>query len=177
MQVANNYLTSVKWICSYYKRLGDKTLEQVHDQHIHVQYNQNSNSIAIIVQHMAGNMISRWTDFLTTDGEKEWRNRDSEFEVHSINKSALLIEWEKGWNCLFSSIDALTEKDLVKTVTIRKEPHTVIEAVNRQVGHLAYHIGQIVLITKMLLDNNWKTLSIPKGQSKAFNTGNFLPPK
>lgn len=174
MQITTNYLSSIKWMFNYCKELGDKTLAQIDDEQIHWKCNKESNSIAIIVQHMAGNMLSRLTDFLTTDGEKPWRKRDDEFEVHSIKKITLLEQWNKGWNCLFNTINSLTENDLTKTVFIRNEQHTVIEAINRQIAHLSYHVGQIVLIAKMILNENWKTLSIPKGKSKEFNAGNFL---
>ena len=174
MKVANKYLSSTQWIFHYYKDLGDKTLAQINEQQPHWQYNTTTNSIAIIIQHLSGNMLSRWTNFLTTDGEKPWRDRDKEFENFNTDKTSLLNDWNEGWDCLFHSINSLTENDLIKTVYIRNEPHTVIEAINRQVGHVAYHVGQIVLIAKMLLNEDWKTLSIPKGKSKEFNMGKFL---
>ncbi len=174
MKVANKYLSSTQWIFHYYKDLGDKTFAQINEQQLHWQYNTTTNSIAIIIQHLSGNMLSRWTDFLTTDGEKPWRDRDKEFENFNTDKTSLLNDWNKGWDCLFHSINSLTENDLVKTVYIRNEPHTVIEAINRQVGHVAYHVGQIVLIAKILLNEDWKMLSIPKGKSKEFNMGKFL---
>lgn len=174
MKVANKYICSTQWIFHYYKDLGDKALAQINEQQLHWQYNTTTNSIAIVIQHLSGNMLSRWTDFLTTDGEKPWRDRDGEFEILNVDKASLLNEWEKGWDCLFGTFDSLTENDLIKTVYIRNEPHTVIEAINRQVGHVAYHVGQIVLIAKMLLNENWETLSIPKGKSKELNMGKFL---
>ena len=174
MKVANKYLSSAQWIFHYYKDLCDKTLAQINEQQLHWQYNTTTNNIAIIIQHLSGNMLSRWTDFLTTDGEKPWRDRDGEFEILNVDKASLLSKWERGWDCLFGTFDSLTENDLIKTVYIRNEPHTVIEAINRQVGHVAYHVGQIVLIAKMLLNENWETLSIPKGKSKEFNMGKFF---
>lgn len=154
----------------YYKDLGDKTFEQLNDSEFHYQPNAASNSIAIIIQHMAGNMLSRWTNFLKEDGEKEWRQRDAEFEVHNYNKEQLLELWEKGWACFLDTISALKKKDLKKTVHIRQEPLTVIDAINRQLAHYPYHIGQIVYIGRMIKIESWKNLSIPKGGSQAYNT-------
>ncbi|MDB5089074.1 MAG: hypothetical protein JWR09_3068 [Mucilaginibacter sp.] len=165
----NNYLTSVKKLFSYYKTLGDSALEKLNEEQIHWQYNPESNSVAIIIKHIAGNSLSRWTDFLTTDGEKPWRDRDQEFEDTLSSKEDLLALWNKGWQCIYNSIDALTEDDLMHTVYIRKEGHTVIEAINRQLAHIPYHVGQIVYIAKMVAAENWNSLTIPKGQSKAFN--------
>ena len=165
----NNYLSSVKNLFRYYKTLGDRTLEKLNEEQIHWQYNQESNSVAIIIKHIAGNSLSRWTDFLTTDGEKPWRDRDQEFEDPLSSKEDLLALWDKGWQCIYNSIDALTEDDLMRTVYIRKESHTVIEAINRQLAHIPYHVGQIIYIAKMVAVENWSSLTIPKGQSKAFN--------
>jgi hypothetical protein len=165
----NNYLSSVKNLFSYYKTLGDRAIEMLNDEQIHWQYNQESNSVAIIIKHIAGNSLSRWTDFLTTDGEKPWRDRDLEFEDTPASTEDLLALWNKGWQCIYNSIDTLTEEDLMRTVYIRKESHTVIEAINRQLAHLPYHVGQIVYIAKMVAAENWTPLTIPKGQSKAFN--------
>ena len=165
----NNYLSSVKNLFHYYKTLGDRALEKLNDEQIHWQYNQESNSVAIIVKHIAGNSLSRWTDFLTTDGEKPWRNRDQEFEDNLSSKEDLLALWDKGWQCIYNSIDTLTEDDLMHTVYIRSEGHTVIEVINRQLAHIPYHVGQIVYIAKMVAAENWSSLTIPKGQSKAFN--------
>jgi hypothetical protein len=165
----NNYLSSVKNLFRYYKTLGDRALEKLNEEQIHWQYNQESNSVAIIIKHIAGNSLSRWTDFLTTDGEKSWRDRDQEFEDTLSSKEDLLALWDKGWQCIYNSIDALTESDLMRTVYIRKESHTVIEAINRQLAHIPYHVGQIVYIAKMAAAENWNSLTIPKGQSKAFN--------
>jgi len=153
----------------YYKDLGDKTFEQLNDWDFHYQPNEESNSIAIIVQHMAGNMLSRWTNFLTEDGEKEWRQRDDEFEIHSCTKPELIELWEKGWHCFFTAIESLKKKDLKKTILIRNEPLTVVDAINRQLAHYPYHVGQIIHIAKIIKGKNWNTLSIPKGQSQEFN--------
>jgi hypothetical protein len=165
----NNYLSSVKNLFRYYKALGDLAIEKLNEEQIHWQHSQESNSVAIIIKHIAGNSISRWTDFLTTDGEKPWRDRDREFEDTLSSKEDLLALWNKGWQCIYNSIDALTEDDLMRTVYIRSEDHTVIEAINRQLAHIPYHVGQIVYIVKMVAAENWSSLTIPKGQSKAFN--------
>ena len=165
----NNYLSSVKKLFTYYKTLGDSAIEKLNDEQIRWQYNRESNSVAIIIKHIAGNSLSRWTDFLTTDGEKPWRDRDQEFEDILSSKEDLLALWDKGWQCIYNSIDTLTEDDLMRTVYIRSEGHTVIEAINRQLAHIPYHIGQIIYIAKMAAAENWSSLTIPKGQSKAFN--------
>jgi hypothetical protein len=168
-QLGKEFLRSTIKRLKYYKELGESTFAQVDDDAFHWQLNPTSNSIAVIIQHMAGNMLSRWTNFLTEDGEKEWRNRDEEFEVHTMNRSELISLWEKGWNCLFTTLDTLNESDLLKTVHIRQEPLIVIDAINRQLAHYPYHVGQIVYIGKLILDENWKSLSIPKGNSEAYN--------
>jgi len=168
-----NYLSSVKQLFRYYKQLGDKAIGQVTEEQMHWQYNQQSNSIAIIIKHIAGNSLSRWTNFLTTDGEKEWRNRDDEFEDTTSTKEGLITLWNRGWQCIYDAIDPLADDDLMRTVYIRNEGHTVIEAINRQLAHIPYHVGQIVFIAKMLAAENWESLSIPKGQSKSFNAGKF----
>ena len=171
------YLESTKKLFTYYKKLGDDAMAQVADEKLFFQPNEDSNSIAIIVQHMAGNMLSRWTDFLTTDGEKDWRNRDAEFETNITNRQALLEYWNKGWNCLFDAINSLTETDLEKTIYIRNEGHTVVEAINRQLAHYPYHVGQIIFLAKMLSTNEWKSLSIPKNKSQDYNQVKFSKEK
>ncbi len=173
----SNYLDSVKKQFEYYKSLGDKTFEQLPDNALFWQYNEESNSIAIIVKHLWGNMLSRWTDFLTTDGEKDNRNRDSEFENDIKSRTDLLEKWNTGWTCLFSALNDLTENDLDKIIYIRNQGHTVLEAINRQLAHYPYHVGQIVFIGKMIANNNWKSLSIPKGNSKVYNDEKFSQPK
>ncbi|ASU35985.1 DUF1572 family protein [Mucilaginibacter xinganensis] len=165
----NNYLSSVKKQFHYYHNLADRAIEKLSDEQIHWQYNTESNSIAIIMKHVAGNSISRWTDFLTTDGEKQSRNRDMEFEDNLTSKEKLLALWQKGWQCIYNSIDELTSEDLMHTIYIRGEAHTVIEAINRQLAHLPYHVGQMVYIAKMISAENWTSLTIPKGESNAFN--------
>ena len=172
-----NYLNSVKKQFEYYKMLGDKTFLQVEEDRLFWQYNNYSNSMATIVKHLWGNMLSRWTDFLTSDGEKEYRNRDSEFENTIQSKEELLHKWNEGWNCLFNAIDALTEDDLDKIIYIRNQGHSVTEAINRQLAHYSYHVGQIVFLGKMLAENGWTSLSIPKGNSEAYNQDKFLKPK
>ncbi len=157
--------------------IGEQAIAQASDASLFEQSNPDCNSIAMIVQHMQGNMLSRWTDFMTTDGEKEWRNRDAEFEVVISNRQDLLDAWDDGWNCVFSAIDSLTESDLGTTIYIRNMGHTVIEALHRQLAHYPYHIGQIVHISKMAADQPWQSLSIPKGNSVAYNTDKFSKPK
>lgn len=172
--IDKEFLTTAVKRLKYYKDLGDKTFEQLADRDLHYQFNGESNSIAVIIQHMAGNMLSRWTNFLTEDGEKEWRNRDDEFEIHNYTKLQLLELWEKGWNCFLNALETLTEDDLIKTVHIRREPLSVIDAINRQLAHYPYHIGQIIYIARMIKDKNWKNLSIPKGDSQRYNASNTV---
>ncbi len=173
----NDYLESVKKQLEYYKMLGDKTFAQLSEEQLFWQYNEESNSVAMIVKHLWGNMLSRWTDFLTSDGEKEWRNRDEEFENDINNKEDLLAKWNEGWQCLFNAINALTTADLTKEIYIRNQGHTVTEAINRQLAHYPYHVGQIVFLGKMLCNEQWQSLSIPKGNSKTFNAEKFAQPK
>lgn len=173
----NDYLQfSIKQF-SYYKSLGDKTFEQLSEDKLFWKPNEESNSIAIIAKHLSGNMLSRWTDFLNSDGEKEWRNRENEFINDIENKKELLELWEKGWDCLFSTLDNLTYNDLDKEIYIRNMGHSVTEAINRQLCHYAYHIGQIVFIGKLAINKNWNSLSIPKGESEIYNENKFLKPK
>lgn len=163
------YLESAIKYFRQQKSLGDKAIEQLSEENLLWQYNENSNSIAIIVNHLWGNMLSRWSNFLTEDGEKEWRNRDTEFEKVISSKEELIKKWNDGWKCVFDSLDSLKEEDLSKIIFIRKEPHNVGDAINRQLAHYSNHVGQIVYIGKMALDEKWKSLSIPKGKSKDFN--------
>ena len=169
MTTETAFLQSAIKRLSYYKELGDKTFEQFNDADFHFQPNEESNSIAIIIQHVAGNMLSRWTDFLTTDGEKEWRNRDVEFEKQHLTKQQLLDIWQKGWDCCVGTLNSLNEKDLLKTIYIRSEGSLVIDAINRQLAHYPYHVGQIIYLAKILKNKDWKTLSIAKGNSNLFN--------
>lgn len=152
------------------KALAEKAFEQLGDEEFFAAIDVESNSIAVIIRHLSGNMLSRWTDFLTTDGEKPDRHRDAEFESDAdTDREALLARWEQGWECLFRAVETLTPDDLGKHVRIRGEAHSVIEALNRQLTHYAYHIGQIVFLAKHLRAANWKSLSIPRGESETFN--------
>lgn len=153
-----------------YKLLAEKTFAQIQDTDFHYQPNETTNSIAINITHLHGNMLSRWTNFLTEDGEKQWRQRDDEFEIHSYSKEKLLQLWEEGWKTLFDTLDSLHAADLEKTVYIRTKPLMVIEAIHRQLTHYAYHVGQVVMLGKIIKDKEWQSLSIPKGQSSYFNT-------
>lgn len=173
----DDYLDSAKKQFQYYKQLGDKTFAQLNDDALFWQFNEDSNSIAIIVSHLSGNMLSRWTDFLSTDGEKQWRNRDEEFEQQITSKQELVAKWEKGWDCLFHAINPLTTADLNRIIYIRNQGHTVLEAINRQLAHYPYHVGQIVMLGKMLAKDGWQSLSIPKGKSQAYNQNKFAQPK
>jgi hypothetical protein len=172
-----NYLESVKKQFAYYKQLADKTIDQLPDEKLFWQFNEESNSIAVIVKHLHGNMLSRWTDFLTTDGEKEWRQRDAEFENDISSKDNLLRLWEEGWKLLFDTLDSLTADDFSKTVYIRNQGCTVVDAINRQLAHYPYHVGQIVFIGKMICNGQWQSLSIPKGNSQSYNSDKFSQPK
>lgn len=169
----SNYLESAIERLKTYKLLGEKIFIQISDDDIHWQFNEASNSIAITVKHIVGNMLSRFTNFLTEDGEKPWRHRDTEFEDSYKDKTEMLVRWEIGWKCVFDALEPLTESQMERMVLIRNEEHTIIEAVNRQLMHYAYHIGQIVYIARMIKGNNWESLSIPKGESKAFNAKMF----
>lgn len=169
MSTGKEFLQTAVRRLKYYKDLGDKTFEQLNEWDFHYQPNDESNSIAVIIQHMAGNMLSRWTNFLTEDGEKEWRKRDEEFEIHTYTKQQLLELWEKGWQCFFDALESLKKKDLKKTVHIRKEPLTVIDAINRQLAHYPYHVGQIIFLAKIIKNKSWKNLSIPRGDSQQYN--------
>ena len=152
----------------YYKELGDKTFEQVDEAAIFYQPSTESNSIAVIVQHMYGNMLSRWTNFLTEDGEKEWRKRDAEFEPMKCSKQDILSFWNDGWKSMFDTLESLTPADLTKTITIRTESLTVYDAILRQLDHYPYHVGQIVYLGRLVKNENWVSLSIPKGNSAAY---------
>lgn len=169
MNIGIEFLNSSLKHLQYYKDLGNRSFNQLKDADFHFKPEKLSNSIATIICHMSGNMISRWTDFLTTDGEKEWRNRDTEFETNNLTTVQLLELWEKGWSCCLNSIKNLSEEDLLKTIHIRKEPLIVIDAINRQLSHLPYHVGQIVYIAKVITANKWNYLSIPPGKSQQFN--------
>lgn len=173
----STFIQSVKKQFTYYKHLGDKTFEQLQEPDFFWQFNPESNSIAVIVKHLWGNMLSRWTDIFTTDGEKEWRNRDSEFEADLNSATEVLEKWEVGWNCLFSTLNSLSESDLNKIIYIRNEGHTVQEAINRQLAHYPYHVGQIVFIGKMIQNEKWQSLSIPRNKSNQYNAEKFSTEK
>jgi hypothetical protein len=160
----------------YYKILGEQTFDQVPEEKLFWQYNEESNSIGTIVKHLSGNMLSRWTDLLTTDGEKTWRDRDSEFENDCSTKEEMFATWNEGWEVFLKCLKSLKEEDLVKTVFIRNEAHSVIEAINRQLAHYPYHIGQIVFIGKMCSDT-WTSLSVPRNSSKKLNVEKFSTPR
>jgi hypothetical protein len=164
-----SYAEDARAIFRYYKKLADGALAQVSDSDLARTLDPEMNSIAIVMKHMAGNMLSRWTDFLTTDGEKPNRNRDTEFQDPPATRTELLALWERGWVCLFHALDPLTDTDLTRTITIRGEAHSVMQAINRQVAHLSYHCGQIVVLAKHFRSSNWKTLTVPRNQSEAFN--------
>ncbi len=152
-----------------YKLLAEKTFEQLQEKDFHFQPNEETNSVAINITHLYGNMMSRWTNFLTEDGEKEWRQRDDEFEVHDYSREKLLELWEQGWRAVFDALQSLKPGDLEKTVYIRNKPLSVVDAIHRQLTHYSYHVGQIVMLGKIIKGSNWKTLTIPKGRSNQFN--------
>lgn len=172
-----SYLISVRKQYQYYKGLGEKAMNQLNEEQLFWQYNEESNSIAVLVNHIAGNMLSRFTDFLTSDGEKPWRNRDEEFVNRFKNKEELVAYWNKGWECLFQTMDQLANEDLERIVYIRNEGHTIVEALNRQLAHYPYHIGQMVFIAKMLKNGQWQTLSIDRNKSVEYNQGKFSQEK
>ena len=173
MEINEHYLESVKKQFLYYKTLGEKAMEQIQPEQLFVSVNEDTNSIATIVKHLSGNMLSRWTDFLTTDGEKEWRNRDGEFENNLQTKEAVMTLWDKGWNCFFDALDSIQPEQLSTIIYIRNEGHTVVEAINRQLAHYPYHIGQIVFYVKQLKTSEWESLSIPKNKSNSYNETKF----
>lgn len=171
------YLKSAKRQFEYYKQLGEKSMLQLPDDMLFWKANEEMNSIAIIVQHLWGNMLSRWTDFRTTDGEKPWRARDTEFENDLNNRADVLKKWDEGWACLFAALASIDDNDLEEIIYIRNEAHSILEAINRQIAHYSYHVGQIVFIAKMLRNEQWESLSIPRNQSDRFNNEKFNAPK
>lgn len=175
--INENFLTSTRKLFLYYKGLGEKTFDQLDDTQINWRPNEQSNSIALIVHHLSGNMLSRFTDFLTSDGEKPWRDRESEFEIGYADKEAMLEAWNKGWAVVFDAIDSLRPEDLERIIYIRNEGQTVMEALQRQLAHYPHHIGQILFIGKVLKGADWKSLSIPKGGSQGYNQGKFSQEK
>ncbi|HET8549448.1 MAG TPA: DUF1572 domain-containing protein [Bryobacteraceae bacterium] len=169
LEFTTSYLEDALELLRYYKRLAERAMEQLTDEQLFIALDDESNSIAIIVKHMAGNMRSRWTDFLTTDGEKPGRNRDTEFVDPPATREALLRLWEDGWTIVFRALEPLSDADLNRTVTIRGEAHSVMQAISRQVAHYAHHVGQIVLLAKHFAHDHWKSLSIPRNRSAEFN--------
>lgn len=168
MSIGANYLMIVKKRFQAVKELADITIQRLSKEELNWACNEESNSIAVIIRHMSGNMVSRWTDFLTSDGEKPYRNRDEEFSTATASKDELILIWEKGWKVLFSALDSLKEEDLLKNITIRGESHLVMDAIERQMAHYSYHVGQIVYIGKLLKNEEWESLSIPRGKSDEF---------
>jgi hypothetical protein len=168
-----DFLVSARRQFEMYRMLGEKSLARIPDDRLFHAINDDCNSAWTIVKHLSGNMLSRWTDFLTKDGEKEWRNRDAEFVNDVSDRAALMERWRQGWDCLFRALDALMQHDLSTTVFIRNEPHSVMEAIHRQLSHYPYHVGQLVFIAKMYSHGGWTSLSIPKGGSDAFNEERF----
>lgn len=177
MKTNSLYLESVKKQMHYYKTIAEKAIEQLEAEQLFISVNEDTNSIATIIKHLSGNMISRWTDFLTTDGEKDWRNRDSEFETTLQSKEELLAEWNKGWDCFFNAIESLQPEQLSQIIYIRNEGQTAMDAINRQLAHYPYHIGQIVFYAKMLKHDQWNSLSIPKNKSNDYNADKFSKEK
>lgn len=184
MTVSEDFLRSANRQFTYYKTLGEKAIEQLEPEQLFVSVNDDTNSIATIIKHLHGNMMSRWTDFLTTDGEKEWRNRDGEFISEASiplsvteKKQEVIKKWNEGWERLFNTLNSLKPEDLDKIIYIRNEGHTALEAINRQLAHYPYHVGQIVFYAKMLKKTEWNSLSIPKNKSKDYNSDKFLKEK
>ncbi len=170
LKLTTSYLEDSLTLFAYYKKLGEGALAQVPEARLFEAMDEESNSVGVIVKHMSGNMKSRWTDFLSSDGEKPWRNRDAEFDGTTLTREHVMQAWNEGWACVFSAIEPLTDADLSRTITIRGEAHSVLQAIGRQLTHYAYHVGQIVMLTKHFQGPAWKKLSIPRGQSAEFNT-------
>jgi hypothetical protein len=169
LEFTTSHLKDSLSLFRYYKKLAEDAMAQVSDEELTMTLDGEMNSIALIVKHMAGNLRSRWTDFLTTDGEKPDRNRDSEFVAPPATRAELMKVWEAGWDCLWRALGPLTEADLARTVTIRGEKHAVLQAINRQLAHYPYHVGQIVMLAKHFRSDRWKSLTVPKNQSAEFN--------
>jgi hypothetical protein len=169
LRFTTSYLEDTIALFLYYKKLADQAIAQVTDEQLLTPSDPDANSIAIIVKHMAGNMRSRWTEFLTTDGEKPSRHRDLEFVDPPSNRQALMVIWEEGWSLLLQTLQSLSESDMNRTVTIRGEAHSVMQAINRQVAHYSYHVGQIVLLARLYAGSHWQSLSVPRNRSAEFN--------
>jgi hypothetical protein len=172
--LASEYLGTTIRRLKYYRHLGEQAFSQLEAKDFHTRPSSSSNSIAMIIQHVSGNMLSRWTNFLTEDGEKEWRRRDEEFEPHNYSHAELIEMWNKGWDCFIGTLESLKKEDLLKTIYIRKEPLSAIDAINRQLAHYPYHVGQILYIAKQIKNSDWKSLSIEKGGSKAYEQGDGI---
>lgn len=177
MDVALSYLSSTKKQFAYYKLVCEKAIDQLEDEQLFISANEDTNNIATIIKHIAGNMLSRWTDFLITDGEKGWRNRDTEFANDLKTKEEVFEIWNSGWNCLFATLDSLQAENLSQIIYIRNEGHTVVEAINRQLAHYPYHVGQIVFYSKLLKQSNWNSLTIPRNKSLNYNNTMFAEEK
>ncbi|MFZ5998939.1 MAG: DUF1572 family protein [Bacteroidota bacterium] len=177
MSIEANFLESSIKLFRYYKKLGEGAMAQLNDAEVLQQPNDASNSIALVVHHLSGNMLSRWTDFLTSDGEKPWRNRDAEFDQTYADKKSMMDAWEKGWKCLLDTLESLKPADMEKIVYIRNEGQSVTEAIQRQLAHYAMHVGQIIYQAKVLKGNDFKSLSIPKGASQGYNDKKFSEEK
>ena len=173
MNIPQNYLESAHFEFRRYKSLGDRTFAQLGEKDILWKYTGSDNNISQIVKHLSGNMLSRWTNFLTEDGEKDWRDRDMEFKKPFTTKKEMIAAWEKGWQCLFEALASINETNFETPIRIRGQEHTIIEAINRQLAHYANHVGQIVLLGKMIQGEKWVSLSIPKGKSQIYNTEMF----
>jgi uncharacterized damage-inducible protein DinB len=173
VSIARTFLEAIRDSFEANKRLAERAVAQVNDDQLHQPLDENTNSIAVIMKHVAGNLISRWTGFLTTDGEKEWRNRDDEFVDTFADRQELTDYWDRGWNCLFGSLESLRETDLEQTVYIRGVPHSVPSALERSLGHTCYHIGQIVQVARHHAGDKWTTLTIPRGSSAEYNRQNW----
>lgn len=169
----HTYLQSARKQFEYYKSVGERAIAQVSDDALFWQHNAECNSIATIIKHLQGNMLSRWTDFLTTDGEKPWRQRDAEFENATQTREELFAKWNEGWACLFAALDSVNECNWHNDVFIRGEKHTVVDAINRQLAHIPYHVGQIVFIAKLHAADDWASLTVPRGKSAEFNAQKF----
>ncbi|HMY83582.1 MAG TPA: DUF1572 family protein [Saprospiraceae bacterium] len=174
---SDNFLTSVIRLSEYYKSLGEKAMVQLEEEHLNLRLNEESNSISTIVKHLWGNMLSRWTDFLNADGEKEWRERDAEFENDICGRHDIMAKWEEGWKCYLDALRALSPDDLTKIVYIRNQGHTVQDAIHRQLAHYSYHVGQLVFLAKVLVNHPWESLSIPRHGSIAYNAEKFSQEK
>ncbi|HEY0434487.1 MAG TPA: DinB family protein [Chitinophagaceae bacterium] len=169
MDIGQEYIHTAVRRLKYYKELGERSFAQLQDEEFHFQPSSESNSIAVIIQHLSGNMLSRWTNFLTEDGEKSWRRRDDEFEVHDYSKEQLIETWDRGWECFLDTLEELRPSDLLRKIHIREEEMTAIDAINRQIAHYCYHIGQIVYVGRLIKNEDWQNLSIPKGGSQQYN--------